>query len=305
MKQKLKNAIKSVPVLYNTYLKIRRFFESYLPREYLISKQWKQTYGTELNLENPRTFNEKLQWEKVYANNELAKRCADKVKVLEYVEEKIGASYINELIAIYPNTKKIDFLKLPKQFVLKATHDSGSVLIVKDHMQIDYKKLKKIENSLKTNYGTISQEWVYDDIQPQIIIEKFLESEDGKSLKDYKVFCFAGEPKIIQVDLDRFEEHKRNFYDTAWHKLDLEVGYASVDNDLEKPMLLDEMLRLSSILSEPFNHVRVDWYIHDNKLIFGEMTFFHGGGFERFNSKEWEEKIGGWLELSKNLSYTK
>jgi len=305
MIKKLKETFQNSPLLYDKYLEIRIYIESFLPRKYLISKEWKQVFGEELNLENPKTYNEKLQWGKVYANNKLAKQCADKVGVLEYVRSKIGSSYINELIAIYPNTKTIDFSKLPEQFVLKATHDSGSVLIVKDKNQLDYKKLNKIENSLKINYGAVTQEWVYDDIKPQIIIEKFLESDDGATLKDYKIFCFAGKAKIIEIDLDRFEGHKQSYYDTAWNRLNFEFGFPILDYDVKKPELIEEMLRLSSILSEPFNHVRIDWYICKNRLVFGEMTFFTAGGFGKFSSKEWEEKMGAWIELSKDLSYRK
>lgn len=229
--------------------------------------------------------------------------CADKIKVLDYVQDKIGSEYINETIAIYPNTKNIDFSKLPPQFVLKANHDSGSVLIVKDRNNIDFEKLKKIERNLKLNYGQFSKEWVYDDIEPQIIIEKLLESEDGKSLKDYKIFCFNGQPKIIQVDLERFEGHRKNLYDTNWDRLDLEITYPNADYDVKKPELLNEMLDMTKILAKPFNHVRVDWYIHKDRLVFGEMTFFHGSGFSKFNSVEWEKKMGSWFEVSKDLSY--
>lgn len=303
MIQKIKNILKEIPILYDLYVQNKKQQICNAPKEQYIKYIWKKKFNEELNLENPKTFNEKLQWEKIYSNNNLAKQCADKIKVLKYVEEKIGRKYINELIATYPNTKNIDFSKLPNKFVLKATHDSGSVLIVKNKSKIDFEKLKEIEKNLKINYGHFSKEWVYDSIKPKIIIEKFLESEDGTSLKDYKIFCFNGEPKIIQVDLDRFESHKRNFYDTSWNRLDLEILYPSVDYNVKKPDLVNEMLEVTKKLAKPFNHVRVDWYIHKNKLIFGEMTFFHGSGFEEFNSREWEEQMGSWFEVSEDLSY--
>jgi hypothetical protein len=303
MKQTIKAIIQKIPPLYNFYLLQRKKIICNTPSEQYIQSRWQKIFDKELNLQNPKTYNEKLQWGKIFANNPLAKKCADKIEVLEYVRQKVGSEYINKLIATYPNTKNIDFSRLPNQFVLKATHDSGSVLIVKDRSKIDFEKLKEIEQNLKINYGHLSKEWVYDDIKPKIIIEKFLESEDGKSLKDYKIFCFNGEPKIIQVDLDRFEGHKRNFYDTSWNRLDLEIEYLSVDYDAKKPDLLDEMLEVTRKLAKPFNHVRVDWYICENRLVFGEMTFFHGSGFEKFNSQEWEEKMGSWFEVSKDLSY--
>ena len=306
MKKLIKNSVKKTH-LYKVYIDFRVRYERQkiclTPKKQYIKDRWESTFNKKLNLENPTTFNEKIQWSKLYANNNLAKLCADKIKVLDYVQDKIGSEYINEIIAIYPNTKNIDFSKLPQQFVLKANHDSGSVLIVKDHNNVDFDKLKCIERNLKINYGRFSKEWVYDDIKPQIIIEKFLESEDGKSLKDYKIFCFNGQPKIIQVDLERFEGHRRNLYDTNWDRLDLEIENPNADYDVEKPELLNEMLEMTEILAKPFNHVRVDWYIHKDRLIFGEMTFFHGSGFQKFNSLEWEEKMGSWFEISEDLSY--
>lgn len=305
MKQIIKSIIKKIPPLYNFLIFQRKKLIIKAEKTQYILKRWRELFDEELNIENPKTYNEKLQWEKIFANNKLAKKCADKILVREYVKEKIGKDYLDELIGTYENTKNIDFSKLPNQFVLKATHDSGSVLIVKDKKKIDFEKLKEIERNLKINYGHFSKEWVYDDIKPQIIIEKFLESEDGKSLKDYKIFCFNGEPKIIQVDLDRFEGHKRNFYDILWNRLDVEIEYPSVDYDVKKPDLLDKMLEVTKKLANPFNQVRVDWYIYENRLIFGEMTFFHGSDFEKFNSREWEELMGSWFEVSKDLSYQK
>lgn len=302
MKRLLKDKLKKT-FLYDVYIDIRRKKVCLTPKEEYITKQWKHIFNEKLNLQNPKTFNEKIQWAKLYANNDLAKLCADKIEVLDYVASQIGSQYTNDIIATYPNLKNIDFSRLPPKFVLKATHDSGSVLIVNDHNNIDYEKLKQIERNLRLNYGQFSKEWIYDEIKPRILIEQLLESEDGKSLKDYKVFCFNGEPKMIQVDLERFEGHKRNFYDTNWNRLDLAIGYPNADYDVAEPASLKEMLVLSQKLAKPFNHVRVDWYIHHGKLIFGEMTFFHGSGIEKFNTREWEEKVGSWFEVSENLTY--
>jgi hypothetical protein len=207
------------------------------------------------------------------------------------------------MIAIFPNTRCINFNNLPDKFVLKATHDSGSVLIVKNKADIDFRKLDEIEFKLKINYGYLTKEWVYNDIKPRIIVQEYLEESEGVPLKDYKVFCFNGEPKIIHVDLDRFYDHKRNFYDINWNRLDLEVLYPNAKYEVDKPELLEEMLDKSKFLAKPFNHVRIDWYICKRKLIFGEMTFFHGSGFEKFNKYEWELKLGSWFDISKDLSY--
>ncbi len=263
-----------------------------------IKINWEKKFNEKLNLKTPSTFNEKIQWLKLNGKRDkLASQCADKYEVRDYIKNTIGEEYLNALIGVYNNTKEINFNKLPNEYVLKNTHDSGSVLLKTLNYSLNQELLQKIECNLKINYGRLSNEWVYDNIKPRVIVENFLKSDDGKSLKDYKIFCFNGEAKIIQIDLDRFEGHKRNFYDTSWNRLDLEIEYKSVEHDVEKPELLNKMLTLTEKLSKPFNHVRIDWYISENKLIFGEMTFFHESGFGKFNSKEWELKMGSWLKL--------
>jgi len=302
LKKTIKQTIKSSSSLFCLYKQFRAKIIKWTPTEKYIRKQWLRKFSEELDLENLQTYNEKLQWLKIYGEKDaLSTRCADKLEVSKHVAERIGKEYLNELIAVYDGTKNIDFSKLPNQFVLKATHDSGSVLLKKENTPLDYKVLKEIECSLKINYGYISKEWVYEDIKPKIIIEKFLESEDGRSLKDYKIFCFDGVPRIIHVDFDRFEGHKRNFYDISWNKLDLEIEYPSADVEVKKPELLEKMLELTIVLAKGFPHVRVDWFIHQDKLVFGEMTYFHGSGFEAFNSKAWEIKMGGWLKLPEKV----
>lgn len=156
---------------------------------------------------------------------------------------------------------------------------------------------------MKLNFGFAEQEWVYDNLDPKILVEKLLKDEEGKSPEDYKVFCFNGKPKIIQVNMDRFGEHRINYYDPDWKRLDLEINHPGASYDVAKPEKLDKMLELSAILAEPFNHVRVDWYIHENDLVFGELTFFHNSGRGIFNSREWAEKMGSWFEVSKDLGY--
>lgn len=294
----IKNIIKnSFPQIFCFIKKIRAFYWSRMSLEYILKKKWYKEFNSDLNLETPKTYNEKLQWLKLNSkNNNLANQYVDKLTSRDLIEKKIGSKYLNKLIGTYNSFDEINFKQLPNDYVLKATHDSGSVLIVKNN-KIDLQTIDKIKCNLDVNYADYSQEWVYDNIKPKIIIEKFLKSDDGKDLKDYKVFCFHGEAKLIQIDVDRFEEHKRDFYDLNWNKLDLEIKFSSSNQVCEKPDLLEEMIELSNILSSEFKHVRVDWYISNEKLIFGELTFFHGGGYEKFNSKEWENKMGDWIIL--------
>ena len=294
MKNKIK---KQFPKIFCIIKKIRAFFWARLPLEYVLKKKWYKEFNSNLNLKSPITYNEKLQFLKLdIQRNSLANQYVDKLESRKLVEKEIGIKYLTELIAVFNNFNEIDFDQLPRDYVLKSTHDSGSVLIVKDN-KVDNKTIDIIKCNMDINYANYSQEWVYDNIKPKIIVEKFLKSDDGKDLKDYKIFCFNGKAKLIQVDIDRFEGHKRNFYDLDWNKLDLEIKFSSSNQIDKKPKLLDEMINLSNILSRNFKHVRVDWYISNCKLIFGEMTFFHGGGCEKFNSLEWENKMGDWIIL--------
>ncbi len=180
------------------------------PKKYVL-KKWKDFYGYELNLSNPRTYNEKLQWFKIYGENSplfgdsiLAKKVADKLSVREYVSEIIGEKYLKRIYRVYGSTKEINFEELPDDFVLKNTHDSGSTYIVRNKDNVDKKALFRLECSLKIKYGLLMKEWVYKEVKPLIIAEELLKDSDNSVAKDYKVYCFYGVPKLIHVDVDRF-----------------------------------------------------------------------------------------------------
>ena len=241
------------------------------------------------------------QWLKLNWKDPLATKCADKYLVREIVKEKIGEEYLNDLIGVYDSVDEIDIDKLPSKFVLKGTHGSGFNIICKDKTKMNWKEeFKKMERWLKRNYYLKKREWVYKDIKPRIICEKYLEEKEAGELKDYKVFCFDGEPKLIQVDFDRFKEHKRNLYTLDWEFIDAEIKYHSDKTVIiRKPKILQEMLELSKVLSHGFPHVRVDFYYCENKIIFGELTFFHGSGMELFSPDHFELKLGSFLKLPK------
>jgi len=299
---KIALTLKRSPGIYCLYRRIRAFLISIIPKKYFIKRKWMKIYGVKINLINPVTYNEKIQWLKIYGyRSDLAVKCADKYLVREYIERVIGSKYLNELFAVYDSIDAINFNELPDKFVIKATHDSGSVLIVKNKMEIDKNKIEEIKCNMRINYAHISKEWVYEKVKPRIIVEKYMENKCGEPLRDYKVFCFSGIPKIIQVDIDRFTNHKRDFYDTKWNKIDLEILYESSGLFLDKPDCLEEMLLLSEKLSEEFIHVRVDWYVYENRLVFGEMTFFHESGFGKFNKKEWEIELGNSIIIDNAL----
>ena len=252
-----------------------------------------------LDLKDPKTFNEKLQWLKLYDRKPIYTTMVDKYEAKKYVASIIGEEYIIPTLGVYNHFDEIDFEKLPNQFVIKCTHDSGGVVIVKDKKELDIEETKKkIEKSLKKNYFYSGREWPYKNVKPRIIIEKYMVDESQKELKDYKVFNFDGKAKIIQVDFDRFIEHKRNLYDTDWNYIEAVIQYPTDKNvKINKPKNLNKMLELAEKLSKDIPHVRTDFYSIDDKIYFGELTFYHGSGYEKFIPEEFGEELGSWIKL--------
>jgi len=212
-------------------------------------------------IDNPKTFNEKIQWLKLYNRNPKYSKLADKYAVRDYVSRKIGDQYLNELYALYDKPAQINFDKLPNSFVLKATHSSGANLIVLDKSSLDEQKVRATARQwLADNYYQAGREWIYKDIPPRIVCERLLIDDQGKMPMDYKVFCFNGEPHFIQVDVDRFENHTRVFFDTEWLKQEFELLYESAAQVIERPHNLVEILELAQKLAGDIAFVRVDFY---------------------------------------------
>ncbi len=193
----------------------------------------------------------------------------------------------------------IDFDFLPDQFVLKCTHDSEGLVIVQDKQRFDKDAArKKITEALEQNFYYIGREWPYKNVKPRIIAEKYMEDHRDGELRDYKFFCFNGEPKMMFIASDRNSGHvKFDYYDLNFDHVDLTQKYPNASQPLRKPDTFDEMIRLSKVLSKGYPHMRVDWYEVDGKLYFGEMTFYHFSGFMPFNPPMWDEVWGDWLEL--------
>lgn len=255
--------------------------------------------GKKLNMVNPITFNEKLQWLKVNDRNPLYPQLVDKYRVRDYISTKIGEKYLIPLFGVYNNVNEIDFDALPKSFVLKCTHDSGGVVICNDRYNFNVDAAKeKLKRHLASNYYWSKREWPYKNVEPKIICEKYMVDESGLELKDYKIFCFHGVPEMIQVDYDRFQEHKRNIYTTEWHYIAASIEYPTdPDKTIKKPQKIEEMLNLASVLSNGFPHVRVDFYSINDQIYFGELTFHHGSGFEKFEPSSLEVKMGEWIKI--------
>jgi len=297
MIQKIIKYIKNPPHIL-TALGVRGFF-NWMPDSLYLKMIFRAKCGYFLNLKNPRTFNEKLQWLKLYDHNPLYTQLADKYEVRKFIAEKIGEGYLIPLFGVWDSIDEVDFEKLPNQFVLKCTHDSGSVTICKDKNNFDIEKTKKkLKKCLRRNYYYGFIEPQYKNIKPRIICEKYMVDESETELKDYKIFCFNGKPKIIQVDFNRFTNHKRNLYDTEWNYIPVSIKYPTdPKKNNKRPAGLQNMLSLAQVMSKNIPHVRVDFYsIHDN-IYFGELTFIPGAGYEKFEPEEFGFEMGSWLEI--------
>lgn len=223
----------------------------------------------------------------------------DKYRVREYIGKTIGEQYLIPLLGIWEDPEAIDFDALPEQFVLKCNHNSGlGMCICKDKPKLDVAKVKQALNQgLKQNYYISGREWPYKDVPRCILAEKYMADESGTELKDYKVMCFGGEPKLIQVHQGRFSQHVQDFYDTNWNWLDVTQGAPRSVTPMARPSFLDEMLEQSKRLSDGIRQVRVDWYFVENQLYFGELTFFDASGFDAFEPDEWDKTLGDWIKL--------
>ena len=253
------------------------------------------------NLDNPITFNEKLQWLKLNDIHPEYSRIVDKAEAKEYVKETLGdgaEQYIIPTLGVWNSFDEINFDQLPNQFVLKTTHDSGGVAVVKDKSTMNLTEVrKKIERSMNNNFFYEHREYPYKNIKPRIIAEKYMVDESGTELKDYKFFCFDGEPKMLFVATDRPFDTRFDFFDIEWNHLPFKQGHPLATKEIKKPAGFKKMLDLSRKLSKGFPHVRVDLYDINGDIYFGELTFFHFSGNVPFEPEEWDYKVGEWLKL--------
>lgn len=266
-----------------------------------IEYQFQLYMGKKLNLDSPKTYNEKIQWFKLNCYDSTINKCSDKLLVRDYIKEKGLSSILTELYKVYNSTDEIDLNDLPNKFVLKTTHSSGGVYVVKDKEHIDKIKMKKIlEESLKNDLSITLKEWQYKDLIPRIIAEELIET-DKKYLLDYKIFCFKGEPKYIYVAEDTTggeSDYCIDFYDTEWNHLDVKrVGHRN-RGPIEKPPMLDEMLNIARLLSKDFEHVRVDLYNENGKIYFGELTFTTASGYGKFENEEFDIELGNHIDIN-------
>lgn len=255
--------------------------------------------GYKLDLKNPSTYSEKLQWIKLYYKNPIITKLVDKYLVREYVSRRCPELIVPILWHGF-DPRDIPWDALPEKFVIKVTHGSGFNIICKDKNKINTKKVeKKLKIWLKTKFLKCYGEWFYGVEKPRIIIEKFLDCGTGDVPVDYKVMCFSDKAKYIIVDTDRFTRHKRNVYDINWRFIEgVTLGFPN-DQPISPPNMLDSLLEYAEILSKGFPHVRVDFYIVNGRIYFGEMTFTNGAGFDRIVPYEFDLELGSLLELPK------
>ncbi len=272
--------------------------------EQYIKKLYKKAFGKELNLKNPQTFNEKLQWLKLYYRDGIMAICTDKFAVREYLKENGYERFLNTLYGTYKSPYDIDFTNLPHSFVLKASHGCGWNIVCKDKSAYKWQPWIRVMNSwLEQNLYEYGREWVYKDINPLIICEKYLEVENGE-LFDYKFFCVNGKVEFIQATDNDPETARINLYDKDWNLMKEKYAFISSPKKIPRPYDLVKMVKIAEDLSSPFPFARIDLYDINGKIVFGEITFFPSSGFKKFQPEEFDLKLGQKLKLpEKNYNF--
>ena len=276
-----------------------RNFLNWMPDKMFLKTQYRFALHKKLNLENPKTFNEKIQWLKINDRRPEYTDMVDKFSVKKYVSDILGEDYCFPVVGGPWNSfDEIDFDALPNQFVLKCNHDSGGLIICKDKSKLNIENArKKINKSMRRNFYWQTREWPYKDVKPCIFAEKYMVDESGYELKDYKFFCFNGEPQIMFIATDRNVHTKFDFFDMQFNHLPFTNGHPCAEREFEKPDCFEEMIELARKLSVGIPQVRIDFYQINGKVYFGEITFSHWSGMVGFKPEEWDRKLGDMIEL--------
>lgn len=280
-------------------------FYNKMSDEEFLKKAFKVYIGDKLNLETPQTFNEKLQWLKLYNRKPEYTVMVDKYLVKDYVAKAIGEEYIIPTIGVWDKAEDIDFNQLPNRFVLKCNHNSGlGMYICKDKSKLTEKQIKTVRKNLtkglKQDYYLTGREWPYKNVPRKIIAEQYMEDKETGELRDYKFFCFDGEPKALFVATDRQAKNKEtcfDFFDIEYNHLPIINGHPNAQIPPRKPQHFDKMVELARHLSANIPHVRIDFYEVNGKVYFGEITFYQNSGFIPVYPKEWDKKLGDLINL--------
>ena len=269
-----------------------------LPRKQRLAYLHWRMLGDWPDLHNPRRFNEKLCWRKLYDHNPLFPVTADKVLARDFIADRIGPQYLTRIYGVFDDPDQIDFASLPDAFVLKANHGCGWIRLVPDKSSVDWPELKALAKSwLAQRYGRLGGEWWYDVIQPMLMIEEFLRDKEGKPPDDYRFWVFGGEVAMVQVDIDKFSNWHRNYYDTRWRQLPQVSSRIPQGGDIPRPATFDTMVALASKLGTDFDFVRVDLCHVPGRIVFGEMTHCSGSGWAPFSDPSFDEWLGQLMKL--------
>lgn len=294
-----------------------------MPDDQYLQRCFRACMGEDLHLDAPKTFNEKLQWLKLYDRKPEYTVMVDKYRVREYIKEKIGEEHLIPLLGVWDKAEDIDFDKLPNQFVLKCTHDSGGLCICRDKSTFDKKQcVEYLNNRLSHNYYKKWREWPYKDVPPRLIAEQYIdvisksplthketisaeELQGEQGLLDYKFMCFSGCVRAIFLDIGvvkgsskHAEDYYRNVYDRDFNLLPVKETRENYPLHIKKPDNFDKMVAIAEKLSAGLPHVRVDLYNVKGRVYFGEFTFFHGSGLSNFFiPNKWDKTFGDWIAL--------
>lgn len=293
--------------IFNVFAARGRF--RWMPDDLYLRLCYRASLGKKLDLKNPQTYTEKLQWLKLHNRKPEYSIMVDKYRVRDYIREQLGEEYLIPLLGVWNDPDEINFDELPDKFVLKCNHNSGlGMCICKDKSKLDIPKVKEeLRKGLDQNYYLTGREWPYKEVPRKIICEKYMtdslgecQAVDNRGLTDYKFFCFDGTAKVIMVASDRFSGKRTHFdyFDREYTHLPMILGDPPSEIPPEKPKCLDKMLEIADQLSAGMPHVRVDLYCVNGKIYFGELTFFAGSGFERISPNKWDYELGSWIQLS-------
>lgn len=285
-------------IVHNLYYLKRLYRYKHWDREKNIRDLYFHKTGNQLNLADPETFNDKVNWLKLNWYDSIATDCVDKYKVRKIIEQKGYGYLLNDLYAVYDSPKDIEWDKLPEEYILKTNNGCGGHVIKRQGEEVDRKKaIKQFKKGMRENYAVYSCEWPYEKVEPKIICEKLL-SQDGHIPYDYKFFCANGKVLFLFVATGRGSDTRFDFYDTDFNHIDVTQHYKNAEHAIEKPKNFNKMLEIAGVLSQGFPFVRVDFYNIDGKIIFGEYTFFHFGGLEEFSPSEYNYIFGDMLHLN-------
>lgn len=283
----------------------RRGWLNWLPDKTYLSLLFRALLKKRMNWDDPKTFNEKMQWLKLYDRDPIYSAMVDKYEVKKIVSDRIGQEYVVPILGgPWNSVEEIDFSVLPDQFVLKTTHDCGGVQICKDKATFDKEKASAFLNRhMKRNYFLHCREWPYKNIVPRIFAEQYISDESNAVLPVYKIFCFGGQPKIIQaIQNDKQKDETIDYFDIRWNKLDLKQNFPNSEVPPERPGHLDAMIHIARELSKGHAFIRIDLYEANGSVFFSEYTFYSDAGFAKFEPCQWDEILGSWIDLPKGTS---